>query len=334
MRKDKEQITIKFLALFGSDRGQNFISGQSLAKRAGISRSAVWKHICRLRKYGYEIDSIRGLGYRLVNDTQAPVPWKLQERLKNCTVANEIVYMESAISTQITALSIANKRPEANGVVVIAEKQTGGRGRLKRKWLSPEGGLWLSILLRPRIAMPSITVVPFVAALAVRDAIEEETGLDTRLKWPNDVMISGRKVAGILLDVSAEADSINYAVFGIGINANLDASALIPRIPDSQGVTSLRSELGHNVNRLELTVSILEKLEYYLNLLTAEGKYVIISTWKKHADMLGRKITIMQVNEAAKKGIAIDVDADGSLIVEVQPGGNIKVNSGDISVRY
>lgn len=334
MRRDSEQEIIRFLSLLRSAGTSTYVSGQSISKQTGISRSAVWKKIRRLQKYGYGIDSAPGLGYRLVRNTDLPVPWELKKLLKTSFIGKDILYMDIAESTQTVALALANKSQEANGTVVIADQQRHGRGRLKRKWNSPPGGLWFSVLLRPETPPLAITALPFLASLAVRETITGSTSLDAQLKWPNDVMISGKKVAGILLDASMEAEHVNYVVIGIGINANVDASAVMPKIVNGQGVTSLQNELGHEVNRLQFISMVLQKLEDYLSLLNRAGAGAVISEWKKHTDMFGKRIVVFQNEVPAHEGIAIDLNEDGSLVVQVGSGKKIAVNSGDVRVRY
>jgi BirA family transcriptional regulator, biotin operon repressor / biotin---[acetyl-CoA-carboxylase] ligase len=315
------------LSLLKSEAG--YISGQALAKKAGISRSAVWKQIKMLRRYGYEIESRHGLGYRLAGQTDLPVPWELARILHTSFVGKSVVYRETADSTQNIAISLASK-PDSHGAVVIAEQQKSGRGRQKRKWLSPKGGIWLSVVLKPSIPTAKITLLPFVAALAACDAIKA-TGLDARLKWPNDIMISGKKVAGILLDVSAEADQVNYAVIGIGINANVDSAAISARLKGPK-ITSISDELGRNVSRLDLTWSLLENLEHYYVEMEQHGAGAILQKWKKNSDMLGRKVAVVQNNNTVQ-GVAADVNDDGSLLLRTDHG-DINVVSGDIHVRY
>jgi BirA family biotin operon repressor/biotin-[acetyl-CoA-carboxylase] ligase len=317
----------EFLSLLGSEAG--YISGQALAKKAGISRSAVWKQIKTLRRHGYSIESRHGLGYRLAGRTDLPVPWELARVLNTSFVGKQLVFRETADSTQNLAISLAGK-PGSHGAVVIAEQQKSGRGRQKRKWLSPKGGVWLSVVLKPAIPTARITLLPFVAALAACDAIKA-TGLDARLKWPNDVMISGKKVAGILLDISAEADQVNYAVIGIGINANVDSAAVSARF-DGIKVTSISDELGHSISRLDLTKSLLENLEQYYLEMEQRGPDAIIQKWKKNSDMLGRKIAVTQ-NDMTIHGVAADVNGDGSLLLRTDHG-SVNVISGDIRVRY
>lgn len=289
----------------------------------------MWKQIKMLRRHGYTIESRHGLGYRLTSQTDLPVPWELTKVLRTSFVGKQVVFRETTDSTQSLAISLASK-PGSHGAVVIAEQQKSGRGRQKRKWLSPKGGVWLSVVLKPAIPTARITLLPFVAALAVCDAIRT-TGIDARLKWPNDVMVSGKKVAGILLDISAEADQVNYAVVGIGINANVDSATMSARF-DGIKATSISDELGRNTNRLDLTRSLLENLERYYLEMEQHGPGAIIQKWKKNSDMLGHKVAVTQ-NSKTIQGVAVDVNDDGSLLLRTDHG-DIDVVSGDISVRY
>lgn len=317
----------EFVSLLRSEAG--YISGQALARKAGISRSAVWKQIKALRRYGYTVESRHGLGYRLAGQTDLPVPWELARMLRTLFVGKQVIFHEIADSTQNLAVALADK-PDSHGAVVIAEQQKSGRGRQKRKWLSPKGGVWLSVVLKPDIPTAKITLLPFVAALAACDAIKA-TGLDARLKWPNDVMISGKKVAGILLDICAEAEQVNYAVIGIGINANVDSAAITARL-EGVKITSISDELGRSVSRLDLVKALLENLERYYLEMEQSGAVAILQKWKKNSDMLGRRVTVTQ-NSRTVQGVAVDVNDDGSLLLRT---GDVDVNvvSGDISVRY
>lgn len=320
---------VEFLDLL--KKNTDYASGQSLARKAGISRSAVWKHIRRLRRLGYKIASLHGKGYRLEGETECPVPWELARLAKTSLVGKTVVYKESAESTQNLAIALAEKQG-AHGTAVIAEQQTGGRGRIKRKWLSPKGGIWMSVILRPSIQTAASTILPFVAAVAVCDAVREATGLDATLKWPNDVMVKGRKAAGILLDLSAEAEAVNYAVVGIGINANVESQKLRLDREGRPAVTSLSDELGHPVNRLHLTSLLLEKLEQYVALLEEKGPATVVALWRKRADMLGRPVSVAQQGRVVS-GTAKDVGDDGSLVLATAAG-DISVVSGDVTVSY
>lgn len=330
----------KFLVLL-KERKEGFVSGQSLARSAGISRSAVWKYIKKLCQYGYVVESLHGQGYRLAGPTESPVPWELSRMLETSFIGRQggsIVYRQSVDSTQSVAIAIAEKQggDKSSGTVVIAEQQSSGRGRMKRRWVSPRGGLWLSVILKPEVPTAASTMLPFVAAVAVCDAVRDATGLDATLKWPNDVMIGGKKVAGILLDLSAEADAINYAVVGIGLNANVDASKIKIEMEEGRPpVTSLQDELGHAVSRLALAKLLLEKLERYCLVLESQGPEAIVEEWRKRSSMLGLPVRVMQRGRLQYSGIAADINDDGSLRVRTDDsGGEVAVVSGDVSVVY
>ncbi len=327
----------QFLELLKTDA---YISGQTLARKIGISRSAVWKQIRHLREYGYSIESLHGVGYKLVARTDYPVSLELSKVLRTSSIGKQIFYKEIVDSTQSLAISLVASGKGPHGTVIIAEQQKSGRGRLKRKWLSPKGGLWLSIILQPSMPASRITLLPFVAALATCDSIVECTGLDAWLKWPNDIMIHGKKIAGILLDISTEAEKINYAIIGIGINANVESSLISSHLWDNydnslQPVTSIKDQLGHDTNRLVLTQILLEKLEqYYLKLEHNQGAATaILYKWKERSDMFGRQITVISGNSTIQ-GIASDVNHDGSLVLKTDTGNNINITSGDIRIRY
>ncbi len=322
----------RLLSLLRLQKG--YISGKIISKETGISTSGISKRIKILRKYGYNIESRHRVGYRLAGETNLPLPWELTKVLDTLFVGKDkIVYRLTTDSTQNLAILLAEKNPNSDGIVIIAGEQKSGRGRQNRKWLSPKGGIWLSVVLRPRISASKITLLPFAAALAVCDAIKKTTQLDAKLRWPNDVTISGKKVAGILIDISMEAERINYAVVGIGINANVDSSAISSYLEKGIKVTSLSDELGHKTNILDLTKVILERLEYYYMELKRCAPNTIIEEWKKNSDILYQKVAVMQNNRTIQ-GIAADVNDDGSLLVRTNDCNNINVVASDIHVRY
>ena len=323
----------EFIALLRESPG--YMSRQSLAKKAGISRRAVWKHIRKLQQCGYNVESLHGQGYMLTGTTEYPVSWELAKLLDTTFVGKgEMVYRQYAESTQKIAIGLAEKGKV--NAVVIAEQQSGGRGRMKRKWLSPKGGIWLSLVIKPAVPTVASTMLPFVAAVAVCDAIREATNLAATLKWPNDVMVVGKKVAGILLDLSAEAKTVNYAVIGVGINANFDASKLKIDRDGRPAVTSLKDELeGRDVNRLQLTKLLLEKIELFYLMLEKNGPPAIIAEWRKRSDMMGKKVSVLQHGQTYY-GVAADVNNDGSLRVRTgtAAAGDMNVVSGDVLVIY
>jgi BirA family transcriptional regulator, biotin operon repressor / biotin---[acetyl-CoA-carboxylase] ligase len=333
MRHNTEMMLQDLLFLLGSKKGY-YASGSLLAKEVGTSRSAVWKAITSLRRYGYDIESRHGMGYRLVGHTDLPLPWELTKSLQTLFIGKQnIVYYRHTInSTQRIAISLAEKNPDSHGIVIIAEQQKSGRGRQNRKWLSPKGGIWLSVVLKPHIPAAKMTLLPFAAALAVRDSIKKCTQLDAKLRWPNDVTLSGKKVAGILIDISTEAEQVNYAVIGVGINANLDSSMISSHLENNIVVTSISDELGHNTSLLMLTRELLESLEYYYLELDASGHSTILERWRKNSDILGRKVAVVR-NKKTIQGRAADINEDGSLLLRTDHE-DIKVVADDILVRY
>ncbi len=313
---------------------KGYMSGKILAKETGISTSGISKRIKILRKYGYNIESRHRMGYRLAGETDLPLPSELMKVLDTLFVGKcKIIYRPTIHSTQNLAILLADKNPSSDGVVIIAGQQKSGRGRQNRKWISPKGGIWLSVVLRPRISTSKITLLPFAAAIAVCDAIKKTTQLDAKLRWPNDVTISGKKVAGILVNLSMEAERINYAVIGIGINANVNSSAISSHLEKSINVTSLSDELGHKTSILSLTKVILERLEYYYMELKRCAPHTIIEEWKKNSDILHQKVAVMQNNRTIQ-GMAVDVKDDGSLLVRTDECDNINVVASDIYVRF
>ena len=324
-----EEIILSLLRL-----QKGHISAKNLANETGMSISAISKRINILRKYGYDIESSHRRGYRLMSETDLPVPWELAKVLDTLFVGKDkIIYRLTTHSTQNLAILLAERNPDSDGTVIIAEHQKSGRGRENRKWLSPKGGIWLSVVLRPSMPASNITLLPFAASLAVCDAIKKTTQLDAKLRWPNDVTISSGKVAGILIDSSIEAERINYAVIGIGVNVNVDPSTISLHLEKSIKVTSLSNELGHETSILGLTKEILERLEYYYIELEHLAPHTIIEKWKKNCDMLGQKVALMQSNRTIQ-GIAVDVKDDGSLLVKADNYEDINVVANDIYVRY
>jgi BirA family biotin operon repressor/biotin-[acetyl-CoA-carboxylase] ligase len=302
-----EEIILSLLRL-----QKGHISAKNLANETGMSISAISKRINLLRKYGYDIESSHRRGYRLASETDLPVPWELAKVLDTLFVGKDkIIYRLTTHSTQNLAILLAEKNPNSDGTVIIAEHQKSGRGRKNRKWLSPKGGIWLSVVLRPSMPASNITLLPFAAALAVCDAIKKTTQLDAKLRWPNDVTISGKK----------------------GVNTNVDSSMISLHLEKSIKVTSLSNELGHETSIVGLTKEILERLEYYYTELEHCVPHTIIEQWKKNSDILGQKVALMQSNRTIQ-GIAADVKDDGSLLVKVDNYEDINVVASDIYVRY
>jgi BirA family biotin operon repressor/biotin-[acetyl-CoA-carboxylase] ligase len=324
---------IEILKMLKKAKGR-YVSGQSISRKTDVSRAAIWKHISTLKRYGYRIASSQGQGYKLLHSSDQLLPWEIKDGLKTEFMGRVIHHFSIIDSTQDLAIKLAEENaPE--GIVVIAETQRRGRGRIGRKWSAPEGGIWLSIILRPKIPTAESTILPLATALAVCIAIRSVCKVDARLKWPNDIIIKGKKVAGVLAEMSCEADRINYIVIGIGINANVNVrkiEANIKNTPGYYGAASLLNEMGKEVDRIALVRKLLAELESIYLELESEGSDTIIQSWKDLSATLGTTVTVSQ-NDIAFEGKAVDIDYDGALLVKL-PDGNIRrVVAGDVYVR-
>ena len=255
---------------------------------------------------------------------------KLQEGLCTKRLARSIFFRREVTSTNDWAKELA-LLGAAEGTVTIAETQTTGHGRLGRKWVSPKGGLWFSLILRPELTPSKAFTITYAAGLAVAEVLRELCGLRAETKWPNDVLVSGRKVCGILSETNVTGNRVNYVVIGIGINGNFDPQKAFP---DEVGrtATSLQHELGRKVSLEGLFGGLLEKLESTYEQLLSEGFEPILKRWKKHAGSLGRQVEVATETEELR-GVALDVDNEGALVVRLEDGTVTRVFVGDVTFR-
>jgi len=254
-------------------------------------------------------------------------------------IAKIIHFYKEVDSTQDLAIAIVEKKLEdAHGTVIIAERQKNGKGRIDRKWISPKGGVWLSVIFKPKIKAAQATLLPIVAALAVCDTINLKTKLNSKIKWPNDIVIEGRKVSGTIVDISIEKENIDYAVIGIGINANVNVSKIMRYIsndtrPGALEMTSLQKELsGKKVNINDLIRMLLEKLEYYYLQLEKNYSKGIMQKCRQRSETLNNLVVVTQQNESFE-GHAIDIDSDGALLVKKSDNSVYRIVAGDALVR-
>jgi BirA family biotin operon repressor/biotin-[acetyl-CoA-carboxylase] ligase len=244
-------------------------------------------------------------------------------------------FYESVESTQKLALCLAERQvTNLHGIVIVSEDQRKGRGRMGRKWISQHGGIYLSIILQPKIKITQSGILPLLSALCVSHVIKTMTKLNPKIKWPNDVVINGRKVCGILLDISTEADKINFVVIGIGVNVNIDITKIdsdIKNSPGFYGITSIQNELhGKEIDKFDFIRLLLENIELYLTQLENEGAKEIIKNCKHISDTLGKVVTAKQSAEILQ-GRAVDIDEDdGFLLIEGPSGCIHKVVSGEV----
>jgi len=300
-----------------------FVSGEKLASNLGISRAAVWKKVNSLRKYGYKIKSIKNKGYRLVSRPDIPFPEEIKTGFNPKIIGREIHYFKEINSTNLCAKKLANESTK-EGTVVIADIQLSGRGRKDRTWSSPLGGLWFSIVLYPKLPPERGMLVTMTASVAVAQAIKEITGLNPNIKWPNDVILYKKKVCGVLTEMEAEMDRINYSIIGIGINVNNEIEEGLHDI-----AISLKSIVGNHISRVKLLKSMLKHLDENYVKLVAKDYKTIRELWFSFADIIGKKI---QVNDEKEdiSGVVIDVDESGCLILETDKG-QVRIVSGDMS---
>ncbi len=305
------------------------VSGEVIAGGLDISRSAVWKHVRDLREAGYEIISSRKEGYRLVKTTDRLLPHEIQKKLRTKFIGREIRYFETVASTTWVAKNLCNESDDPgklNGMLIVAEEQTGGIGRLGRSWTSPPGGIWGTIILTPKIPIEHLFMVTMAGSIAVARAIKKEYDLGALIKWPNDIYIGDKKVAGILVELSAEADAVHYCLLGIGIDANIPLDQLPQSFRDT--ATSISTETGEPVDRVQLLARVLREFEQRY-LLLESGEYdSIIREWKSLSLTLDHRVHIRTLRKTFE-GEAIDIDEHGALIIRKDNGRLERVIAGD-----
>lgn len=320
---------VKVLSFLKSHNTE-YLSGQDLSDVLKISRVAVWKHIKKIRELGYKIESRQKIGYRLESNTDMLLPWEITSGLKTKIFGKQVYYFDSIDSTQNQAMKIASDKAN-NGTVIIAEKQTSGKGRLGRKWISPKGGIWLSIILQPKFDISVITLFPIASALALSNAIEKTLGIKSELKWPNDITIKGKKVAGMLVDASLESNKIENLILGVGINFNVDIKQIEKNLKDTPnfyGIASL-SEQNKTVKSILLVQSFLMELEHMYNLLNDGDTKKIIRDWTRRSSTIGQNIEL-STEDGKIRGKAIKIDEDGALVI-LENKKNRRITSGDIT---
>ncbi|MDO8727574.1 MAG: biotin--[acetyl-CoA-carboxylase] ligase [Candidatus Methanoperedens sp.] len=300
-----------------------YVSGEMLASEHSVSRAAIWKHVQALRDEGYMIKSSPKEGYTLVGSPDVLAPAEIKAGLKTSMIGKNIHYFKETESTNTLARNMAGSVDE--GTVVIAESQTGGRGRMGRKWISPEGGIWLSVILKPKMQPLHAPRITLLAGVAVAKTIRE-FGLQAKIKWPNDVLINGKKVCGILTEIGAETDSIQYVVVGVGIDANVDTETFPEEFRDSS--TSLKNELGYDINRVDFVQKLLIELEALYLKFQNEGFSSIMEEWRMMSATIGQWVKITTQSRILY-GEAVGVDSDGALILETDEGRLEKIVAGN-----
>ncbi len=316
------------LALRESSEG---VSGAELSRRLGISRAAIWARIEELRALHYDISASPHLGYRLVSVPDVLHADDLHSRLgKVRVIGRDIRVFERTTSTN-DIIGRLGQDGVKEGVVVFAESQSKGRGRLGRVWMSPpRKGLWFSVLLRPDLRPQAATQLTIATATALARAITLQTSIIPEIKWPNDILIRGKKFAGILTELSAELDHIREVILGIGVDVNLEASEFPPDL--RKIATSLRIETGQPIDRAELAVTILRELDRdYARILAGEFE-VVAEQWQEHCTTIGKNVSI-QMGPRIIRGRAESLDADGALLLRTEHGHLERIVGGDVTLE-
>ena len=307
------------------------VSGADLAEELGVTRAAIWGHIEELRRLGYEIEAGPHFGYRLVGAPDVLHADDLLARLgKTNVIGRDIHVFEQTTSTNDVIEKLARDGVK-EGAVVFAESQTKGRGRLGRMWISPERkGLWFSVLLRPDLHPQKTTQLTVASATALRRAIQSETGLHPEIKWPNDILIGGKKVAGVLTELSAELDRVRHVILGIGVDVNLVASEFPPEL--RKLATSLKIESGRMIARAELATAILRELDSDYARICSGFFAEVADEWQEHCKTIGREVTI-QIGERRIRGHAESLDDDGALLLRTDHGRLERITGGDVTLE-
>lgn len=311
-------------------RDKEYVSGEVLAQKLGISRVAVWKQIQKLKDMEYKITSDQNLGYCLVSRPDLLLPQEIQRGLSTNYVGKEIYYFPELKSTNIRAKEKALHGAEeiSEGTLIVAERQSAGKGRLGREWFSPVGGIWFSVILYPQLSPSYISRITLMTAVAVVKSIKICTQIKSQIKWPNDILINEKKVCGILTEMSAELDIINWVVVGIGINVNIEHREFPEDIQEN--TISLKETSGKEISRVKLAQTFLQEFEKYYEILKRREFSSILKEWKLYSHTLGKKIRV-DIGERIITGEAVDINEEGSLILKKEDGELLEIISGTIT---
>ncbi len=302
----------------------NYVSGEDLSSHLKISRQALWKHIQEFKDSGYEIEAVPHLGYKLVSSPDRLFASEINRGLNTKFIGKKIYYFDSIGSTMDMAQELGIKQA-AEGTVILSENQSKGRGRMGRQWLSPKyKGIYLSLILRPKISPNASAILTLLAAVSICEAIKKVAGMEAKIKWPNDIFIQQKKLGGILTELNAEADQIRFLVIGIGLNINNDKKSLV------SGATSLKEEKGQVLNRVELLQEMLRVLERNYLSFQNKGAGPIADKWRSLSATLGKRIKV-SLSGGHLEGEAVDIDSDGALLLRNDAGLISRVTSGDVT---
>ena len=308
---------------------QHFVSSKQLSSQLGFSRVAVWKQIQKLKKIGYHISADARKGYQIISRPDILLPTEIYRNLQTKYIGRQIFYHKQVTSTNcMVKESIKDKNMYfREGAVMIADLQTAGRGRLGRNWYSPHGGIWLTIVLFPNLEPVYIAKITLMTAVALVQSIKRLYRISVQIKWPNDLISGNRKLCGILTEMAAESDRINYVLAGIGINANMQRQEFPEDIREQS--ISLQEILGGSVSRIKLVQVLLENFENYYDRLQKKQFESILEEWKENSDTLGKNIVINSAGQTIS-GKAVDLTPEGALVIRQKDGKLVNILSGTL----
>lgn len=310
-------------------QAEGYVSGQQMCDALHISRTAVWKNINQLKEEGYKIEAQNKLGYKLTECPDILSRHELESRLSEGVMGRKVVYYEETDSTNIAARQL-DEHDGLHGTLVVAERQTAGKGRRGHSWESPQGqGIWMSLVLRPDILPVKASMLTLVMALAVAQGIEKVTGIQTQIKWPNDIVAEGKKLCGILTEMSTEMEYIQRVVIGVGINVN------IKEFPEEIAATasSLYLLTGKTWGRAVLIQEVMKSFEKWYNVfMESQDLSGLVQEYEERLVNRGNQVKIIR-EEADYTGVAKGITPFGELIVERADGSLEYVLSGEVSVR-
>jgi len=320
--------TINEAILTTLEERHGYVSGEDLSRGLGLSRTAVWKRIKALRGEGYGIRAKPRRGYVLIQRPDRLCSREICRNLKTRRVGGEVHTFEAVTSTNDLAYAMAlNGAPD--GVVVIAESQTQGRGRMKRSWVSPYGkNLYLSLILRPQIPPKMAPLLTYLGAISTAEALARSFSLEVEIKWPNDILVRARKLAGLLNEAKSETDRIDFVVLGFGVNLNMGEDLFLQELRGK--ATSVLRELGHRVSRVEFTRCLLESIDVWYDTFLLQGADQIIRKWESMARIRGRHIEVRSFGKRYR-GVTEGLDHDGALILREGSGEVVRIVAGDLT---
>ncbi len=316
----------QILSLFRRNLG-DFVSGREISQALNISRAAVWKQVELLRGLGFEIEAQRSRGYRLLDGPELLLAADILTGLPSERIGCAIECLEEVDSTNARAWQLAEAEA-ADGTVIIADRQSAGRGRLGRRWESPSKvNLYCSILLRPQIPVQQAPQLTFLSAVTVAETLNDLYQLPARVKWPNDILVGGAKIAGLLNEMNAETEQIHFVILGIGVNLNMTAE----QFPEDilYPATSVLLETGKTIDRAEFIRSLLTKLDGYYSEFLREGFVPIRRRWESLCELMNSRVQVDQ-NPGILQGMVVGLDADGALRLQLDDGRVERILAGDV----